>query len=373
MPQILLRQQSTKIMSGKLFYREFEYQERDIARFLAERHGFHNLYRTAGNPQANRSKWFFIKNMLLDILFLARRRRQIKDYSHVVALWHSALAFALLRSFGLIGVERILWFGFNARSPFWIALYKMVARLGADHLWFVVFTEQEVDEYSKRIGIDRSRFLFIAHGDWPQPIDVPEVFGPDPELDLTTPFYFAGGFTNRDYRTIIETFRGLDQRLIIVCSKSNDDVDPADLPDNVSVYRDIPFPEFEFLLQHAKAVIIPLKHDAGAAGHSVLVRSMRNGKLVLASDFRIMDNYVTDGVDGVLLKNMREELKRTIASIEADPESFRPIEAAAVERFQRAYSQEALERRMSGLIQDQWIAAPASAVEPKESSTLSET
>ncbi|MEZ5935263.1 MAG: glycosyltransferase [Alphaproteobacteria bacterium] len=348
-------------MAAKLFYREFRYQEADIARFLADSHGFDTLYRTEGNPQVKRSKWFFVKQILLDMLFLVSRRREIRTYSHIVALWHSSLAFIILKRLGLIDYERLLWFGFSVRSPFWAKIYRQVAKLDLEHIWFVVFTEKEVDDYSQRLGIDPQHLLFIAHGDWPQPIDLPELFTRDPDLDLTTPYYFTGGFTNRDYRPVIEAFRGLDQRLIIVCSRSNDDVVEDELPPNVQVYRDITFPEFELLLSGAKAVIIPLRQDSGAAGHSVLVRSMRNGKIVIANAFRIMDNYVDNGIDGVLLKDMAAELKPTLLAIEADPERFLPIQKAALERFERDYSQEALERRMSHLIQDRWIEAPATA------------
>ncbi len=345
-------------MAKKLFYKAFQYQKTDMARFLSESHGFDTLYRTADAPETRRTKCFFARQTFLDLVFLVRRRAAIRDYDHVLALWHSGLAFMLLRRLGLIDYDRLLWFGFSVHSPFWTRVYRLFAKLDRDRTWFVVFTEQEVKDYARMLGIDPERLLFIAHGDWPQPIDVPEVFGPDPTLDLETPFYFAGGFTNRDYRPVIETFRGLDQRLIIVCSETNDDVVDEELPENVQVYRDIPFPDFELLLQASKGVIIPLRYDVGAAGHSVLVRSMRNAKIVIADDFRIMHDYVENGVDGVLLPNMARDLGETIREIEAHPERFAPIRKAARRRFDRVYSQEALEESMSGLIRDQWIEAP---------------
>ncbi len=342
-------------MSAKLFYREFQYQELDIARFLADRHGFDTLYRTAGNPQANRNKWFFIRHILLDMLFLLARRKHISAYGHVLALWHSSLAFIILKWLRLIDYDKLLWFGFSVRSPFWARVYRWVASLDPDSTWFVVFTEKEVAEYAAKLDIPPSRLLFIAHGDWPQPIELPSVFSPDPKIDLETPFYFTGGFTNRDYRPVIEAFRELGHRLIIVCSQSNTDVVDDDLPGNIQVYRDITFPDFELLLQVSKAVIIPLKQDTGAAGHSVLVRSMRNGKIVIANDFAIMHDYIQNGVDGVLLDNLAHQLKSTVQVIENDPDRFAPIRNAALARFERDYSQDALERRMSHLIQDQWI------------------
>lgn len=348
-------------MSRKLFYKEFQYQKIDMARFLAETHGFDVLYREARDPEARQNKLFFFVETMKDLVFLARRRKAIGRYDHILALWHSGLAFMLLKRLGLIDYDKLLWFGFSVHSSFWAHIYAQIAKLDRRNTWFVVFTEQEVQEYSTRLGIDRSRLLFVAHGDWPQPIDVPERFGPNPDLDLATPFYFAGGFTNRDYRPVIETFRELGHRLIIVCSPTNEDVVDDELPDNIEVYRNIPFPDFELLLRASKAVIIPLKHDAGAAGHSVLVRSMRNGKVIIANDFRIIHDYIDGGVDGVLLEDIGRDLAPTIREIEAHPESFDSIRKAAASRFERDFSQGALERTMSDLVQDRWIEAPATS------------
>lgn len=342
-------------MSEKLFYREFEYQKRDMARFLSETHDFDLIYREASKPVTRRTKFFFISQTLKDLIFLLKRRKTIKGYRRILALWHSGPAFMLLKRLGLIDYEKLLWFGFSVHTGRWAKLYKLIARLDTKTAWFVVFTEQEVEDYSRLLGIDPERLLFIPHGDWPQPIDVPEVFSPDPTIDLETPFYFAGGFTNRDYKPVIESFRKLGQRLIIVCSKTNLDVVDEELPPNITVYRDITFPEFELLLRASKAVIIPLKHDKGAAGHSVLVRSMRNAKIVIANDFRIVEDYLEGGVDGVLIEDMNEALQKIVTEIEADPVRFDPIREAAHQRFKDNYSQEAMEQMMTDLIEGRKI------------------
>lgn len=346
-------------MAEKLFFREFQYQKRDMARFLSEVHGFDLIYRSASDPVKDRTKSFFVRQAFLDLVFLVMRLRVIKRYDYILALWHSAPAFMLLKRLGLIDYDRLLWFGFLVHSPFWSRLYRWIVKLDPVTTRFVVFTEQEIDLYAKRLGIQREKLLFIPHGDWPQPIDIPDAFTPDPDLDLETPFYFAGGFTNRDYKPVIEAFRRLKKRLIIVCSTNNTDVVDDELPPNITVYRDITFPEFELLLRASKAVIIPLKHDEGAAGHSVLVRSMRNAKIIVANDYRIIEDYVEKGVDGVLIDDMNQGLETTIKEIEADPGRFKPIQEAARRRFHNNYSQEAMEKLMSDLIEGRPIQAKA--------------
>ena len=355
-------------MSKKLFYREFIYQKKDMARFLAEDHGFDILYRDASPPVKRQTKLYFVKHAIFDVLFLLKRLRQIRRYDYILALWHAAPAFMLLKRLGLINYEKMLWFGFSVHSSFWARIYRLIAKLDKKNTWFVVFTEQEIEDYARRLGIPSSRLLFIPHGDWPQPIQIPDAFAPDPDLDLTTPFYFAGGFTNRNYAPVIETFRKLGHRLIIVCSSTNTDVVDTELPANVSVYRDITFENFELLLAASKAVIIPLRYDAGAAGHSVLVRSMRNGKIVIANDFRIIDDYIKNDVDGVLVSDLEEALQKAITDIEAGGASFERIREAAKQRFERDYSQGAMERMMSDLIEGRPVRSRSarSRQEPKD-------
>ena len=338
-------------MSNRLFYRKFLYQKKDMARFLGECHGFDNLYRKAGQTGSSLSKLSFVKNTFLDLFFLLGRLRTIRRYDYIVAHWHSAIAFIILDRLGFIRYEKLLWFGFSVRDPLLERIYSWILKLDRGNTQLVVFTKQEIGDYARALGIDRTRLLFIPHGDWPQPIDVPDVFSPDPNLDLKTPFYFTGGFTNRDYRPVIDVFRELGLRLIIVCSKTSNDVVDSELPANIQVYRNISFPDFEFLLRRSKTVIIPLKEDAGAAGHSVMVRSMRNAKLVISNDFRIAYDYVDNGVDGLLLENMDAALRKTILEIENDNTRFDPIRAAAQERFRLRYSQEAIERDMTDLIE----------------------
>src|SRR5262249_43209485 len=78
-------------------------------------------------------------------------------------------------------------------------------------------------------------------------------------------YYFAGGYSNRDYATLISTFSGLRESLVIICSKLNKDVNEESLPKNVTVLRDVPGEKFDAYVRQAKACILPLKHDTGAS------------------------------------------------------------------------------------------------------------
>ena len=113
-----------------------------MARFLAEAHGFDVMYREDRAPETNRTKLFFFTEILRDLMFLVKRREAIRRYDHILALWHSGLAFMLLRRLGVIDYDKLLWFGFSVHSPFWTRIYRHIAKVDRDKTWFVVFPEQ---------------------------------------------------------------------------------------------------------------------------------------------------------------------------------------------------------------------------------------
>jgi hypothetical protein len=103
-------------MSQRLFYREFEYQKRDMARFLSESHHFDTIYREASEPRTRRTKFYFISQALSDLVFLLKRLKTIRRYRYILALWHAAPAFMLLKRLRLIDYDKLLWFGVSASS-----------------------------------------------------------------------------------------------------------------------------------------------------------------------------------------------------------------------------------------------------------------
>jgi len=150
-------------------------------------------------------------------------------------------------------------------------------------------------------------------------------------------YYFAGGYSNRDYATLISTFSGLRESLVIICSKLNKDVDEESLPKNVTVLRDVPGEKFDAYVRQAKACILPLKHDTGASGISTLLRYKRNGKLCIVTNRSCAPDYVEDRVSGYVVRDMSRELPEVIAQIEANPELAVALGEAGRERYAARY------------------------------------
>ena len=73
-------------------------------------------------------------------------------------------------------------------------------------------------------------------------------------------YYFAGGYSNRDYPALIAAFRNIPAQLLIVCSALNKELDAIDIPPNVTILRDLPGDQFNVDVRDAKG----LHHPAGA-------------------------------------------------------------------------------------------------------------
>ena len=101
----------------------------------------------------------------------------------------------------------------------------------------------------------------------------------------------------------------------------------------------------------AKACIIPLKHDSGASGQSVMLRLMRNRKAIIANDFGSVRGYIADGESGRLIDDLALDLPEIVDMIERDPKIAAAWGAAAYDRYCRCFSREAGGKALGRIIE----------------------
>ncbi len=131
---------------------------------------------------------------------------------------------------------------------------------------------REVELYASLFPTIRAYFVPYCQG---------EISVAEPDM-ADEDYIFAGGYTNRDYDTVIECARSLPCNFTIACSHLNRL--PTDIPDNVTVHRDIPKETFNRLMSGAKIVVLNLKDQVGSSGQMVALAAMCLGKAIIYAD-----------------------------------------------------------------------------------------
>jgi glycosyltransferase involved in cell wall biosynthesis len=317
----------------------------DMAAYISDKYGFDLLQLSDYEIHRAQSKWAHLRGLIRQSVDLVGKLGRLRRTRIVVAIGPISYLIKLLRRLHLVRYETSFCLGWHVRSPRWFPVFRALSRLdsGRDH--YIVFSEWEIALYQANLGIARERMHFLPYGDWSGG-DAPAA----PALADSGDYYFAGGFSNRDYPALIAAFRAIPSRLVIICSALNKELEGLDVPANVTILRDRPSTEFDAYVAGAKACIIPLKHDTGASGQSVMLRLMRRRKAIIATDFGSVRGYVVDGESGLLVKDMTRDLPAVIARLEQDPTVADALGAAAYEHYCRCFSREAGEASLGRIL-----------------------
>ena len=321
----------------------------DMAAYIAERFGFDLLELRDYEIHRAQSKWAHFRGLIRQSFDLCRSLGRLRRCRVVIAIGPISYLIKLLRRLGLIRYETSFCLGWHVRSPRWFPVFRALSRLDSRRDHYIVFSEWEIGLYQARLGIAADRMHFLPYGDWSG--------SDEPAISVSSggsgggDYYFAGGYSNRDYPALIAAFRAIPAQLVIVCSALNKEIDAIEVPSNVTVLRDLASEVFDEYVRNARACIIPLKHDTGASGQSVMLRLMRNRKIIIATDFGSVRGYVVDGESGLLVKDMERDLPAIVARIERDPTAAVALGAAAYERYCRHFSLSAGKRALGRILE----------------------
>jgi hypothetical protein len=129
----------------------------------------------------------------------------------------------------------------------------------------------------------------------------------------------VGGDSRRDYATLAEAVRIADVPLTLACYARN--VADIALPSKTRLLSGIPHHEYRRLLLSADLVVTPTVAPAYPSGQSVVLEAMSMGRATLTTDSPAIREYVTDGVDGMLVpprepSHMAQLMKEALADSE---------------------------------------------------------
>lgn len=310
----------------------------DMAEHIVKEFGFDLLQLAGYDIHRPQSKWTHLRGLARQSLQLIGYLPRFRRSDCIVAIGPISYLVKLLRRLGLIRYRRSCCMGWHVRSPSWFPLMRLLSRLDSPGDHYILFSDFEIELYRTHLAIDPRRMHWLPYGEWGS-VEEPAPVAPPSGLPAAG-YYFAGGYSNRDYLPLIEAFRAIGLPLVIVCSALNSELDGIELPVNVTLLRDLPSDQFGACMRQAKACIVPLKYDTGASGQSVILRAMRQRTLVIASDFGSVRGYIEDGVSGYLVREMAGDLAAVVARVERDPAAAQLLAEAANRRYREHFSPE---------------------------------
>lgn len=274
--------------------------------------------------------------------------KQINHANIVISPNYLALFLLVCKKLRILKIDTLCWFGMFIHNP---RILKAVGRLVKffypknESLKIIVFSSGEIGIYSKAWKIDEGAFIYVPYGDWNNET---KSFESKDEGD----YFFSGGYSNRDYTSLIKIFEKTGMKLVIVASNKNTDlveyIEKNTIPSNISVFFDLLPEEFNQKLMGSKAVIFHMKHNTGASGQMVALNAMRNHKLIIASHTDVLDDYFTN-MNGAIVYE-KEEAETVLPEILKDVHNnfskYKKLTEDAYLKYEEEFSYEGLSKKI---------------------------
>lgn len=315
----------------------------DFCTYLIENFQFKDFC-LSGKTVLLPSKIKILTSLFRTFFILLSKRKRFNRSKRIVCFGYSSLTLILFNKLHLLRFQRIYWVGFFFHNPRYLIILRWLLKaFSNDKLHFIVFSKYERELYSHSLGIRNSNLHYFPYGDFTK---VSESVLPSSNQskneDLSNQYFFSGGYSNRDYRGLIDVFRKINRNLVIVCSKNNKDILNIEIPENITIHTDLPSEQFDKYLRDSMAVILPFKYNSGASGQSVMLRCMRNRKAVIVTETEIIKEYVEDGVSGLIIKDLNTQLADKIQYLEENKKTRDDLGINLYLKYAKEFSYEAI-------------------------------
>lgn len=198
-------------------------------------------------------------------------------------------------------------------------------------------SSSECERYAKVFGLPREKFSFVP---W-----CIEDFSKHHPFDSTRDngYILASGRSNRDYPLLIEAAKGAVFRVKII----DDTLGNVPCPPNVEILGNVWGGESLDYLANCLAFVIPIDDTDVSAGQTVLLQAWTFGKPVVSTrGAGLSDDYIEDGIDGLLVGKDAAELRAVLERLLADPDLCQRLGEAGHGKYERSYTLAALGRNV---------------------------
>ena len=196
---------------------------------------------------------------------------------------------------------------------------------------FICASKTMIDYCSEVFNISKDKFCFLPFGvnDFSQK----KSFTKEPTED----YFLSLGRSNRDWKLLINTFKGNNQKLIIICDELK--YDEKDLTDNIIIKNDVWGDDTLEYIYNCKCMIIPIENGRIASGDTVLIQAMSFSKpIIITKPSCLADDYVEDGVNGLIVEKKCDSMNNAITRIINDTELCKELSKNSRNRYTTEHS-----------------------------------
>jgi len=260
--------------------------------------------------------------------------------SAITGFFVSALSF--LRK----GRRKLVIASFNVprrRVGFWKWLGRIMYRR-VDH--FIVHSRYDIELSAQLYGLPEDRFSFQPFvRDWPAEGQ------PDDKylFEDKRPFVFSFGSNARDYETFFRAIEGTD--LSGIAAGKDFAFDGLEVPANVRLFFNIPVPECDRLVRECLFTVFTFDGSEPSCGQISFVTSLMLGKPVICSDWMAVNDYISDGKNGLLVKMKDpDDLREKMTQLAHDKELYEGLSRGALAWAVENVDEASLHRKIDDFI-----------------------
>lgn len=194
----------------------------------------------------------------------------------------------------------------------------------------VCHSSEELKYYKKTFPKSRDKIFFIHYGQSSETKD-PGRF-PAERFD----YFFSGGTSNRDYKSVASVAKKKNYNFIFACT--HNDIRLVNIPKNIRILYDAYGDKFNALIRSARAVVLTLENPHISSGQIVLLKSMAMKKPIVATKSAGTLDYVDDTCAYLIEPHNEEQLQVALTHIIENPQEAEIFAAKANKRYREKYS-----------------------------------
>ena len=156
-----------------------------------------------------------------------------------------------------------------------------------------------------------------------------------PKIDLDSPQVVTGdyicalGSQARDYKTLLLAMKKLKHiKLVVVATEEN--MKGLEIPENVTVYSNIPYTKAFNILTHSQFMVLPLRDSVVPCGHGSIVSAMFHKKAIIITDSSGVYDYIKNEETGLFYEALNaDDLAQKIAYMWEDAAKLKSLTDAS--------------------------------------------